>query len=180
MGGKAVAAVFGSTGATGRELVRELAHSKDIGRVNAITRRKIEANSEEWHAAFPGFHKGGDGDEHRRKVVVKVVDYEDLDGTLGDALKDVSVALCCLGTTHKDAGGREGFTKVDFEYVQAAAIACKAAQVGHFALLTSSGTSLGGKIPRWMSNYLWTKAKAEKAVDDLGFTSTSMYACRVN
>jgi len=104
-------------------------------------------------------------------VQLAEIDYEELvaDPTaLNDELKSCDVAFCALGTTHGDAGGRDNFHRVDFDYVAASAKAAKAAgNVKWFGLVTSSGVS--PKIPRWASSYLWTKHQAEKACEEQQF-----------
>merc|ERR1711904_174226 len=62
------AVVFGATGATGRELVSELAHSESCTSVNAVTRREIK--KEDFPKVFPNISPQG-----VNKVKIKVVDY---------------------------------------------------------------------------------------------------------
>mmetsp|Transcript_6687 Transcript_6687/g.16318 ORF Transcript_6687/g.16318 Transcript_6687/m.16318 type:complete len:238 (-) Transcript_6687:47-760(-) len=152
------AVVFGSTGATGRELVSELAHSDACSSVNAVTRREIK--KEDLPKVFPNIVAGSPEAE---KIRVHPVDYERLNETAGDSCKEVDVAFCCLGTTQSEAGGRAGFTKVDLGYVSAAAReAREAGSVNHFALVTAQGVNRS--CPRLISNYIWTKARAEEEV----------------
>ncbi len=130
------AVVFGATGATGRELVSELAHSDACSCVNAVTRREIK--SDELPSVFPNIVAGS---AEAKKIKVHPVDYERLKETAGDSCK-ADVAFCCLGTTQSEAGGRAGFTKVDLGYVAAAAsVAREAGTVGHFALVTAQGVN---------------------------------------
>jgi len=155
------AVVFGATGATGRELVSELAHSESCTSVNAVTRREIK--KEDFPKVFPNISPQG-----VNKVKIKVVDYERLSETIGDSCTSADVAFCCLGTTQSEAGGRAGFTKVDLDYTKAAAQECKkAGSISHFALVTAAGVNRS--CPRFISNYIWTKARAEEEVLSLDF-----------
>jgi oxidoreductase len=155
------AVVFGATGATGREVVRELAETATCSKVNAVSRREIQR--EEFDKVFPGISEEG-----KDKVSVKAVDFERFKDTIGDTCKESDAAFCCLGTTQKDAGGRKGFTKVDLDYTVDAARECKEAGVAHFALVTAAGVYWN--VPRICSNYIWTKARAEEEVVKLRFS----------
>ena len=157
------AAVFGSTGATGRELVRELAESKSCEKVHAITRRPVEDLSQ----TFPGTTE-----ESRKKIVIFPVDFENLSETVGKAA-EVDVAFCCLGTTHGDAGGAKGFRKVDLTYVLATGEVCRSAGVSNFHLVTAAGVYRS--LPRFVSNYVWTKARSEEGILKLGFASCAIW-----
>ena len=152
------AVVFGPTGATGRYMVKELAESAKCTQINALTRREIK----DFDATWPNISKEG-----RKKVNVQVVDYENLKGTIGSACKEADVAFCCLGTTQSEAGGKTQFTKVDLDYVANSAHQSKEGNVGHFALVTAAGVFRS--CPRFISNYIWTKARAEEAVLKLQF-----------
>ena len=101
------------------------------------------------------------------KVAVHVVDYENLQGTIGSACSDSDIGFCCLGTTHGDAGSAAGFRRVDLDYVAAAGKVSKDAGINHFALVTAAGVYRW--VPRLMSNYIWTKARAEEAILGLNF-----------
>ena len=51
----------------------------------------------------------------KEKVEQKIVDFDKLDESK-DAFADADLAFCCLGTTRAKAG-KEGFIKVDYDYV---------------------------------------------------------------
>ena len=156
------ATVFGSTGATGRDLVAELAASEHCTKVNAVTRREVKLEE-----AFPGT-----SEETRKKIKVYPVDYENLKGTIGEATK-ADVAFCALGTTHGDAGGAKNFRRVDLDYVTECGKVCRAAGIDHFHLVTAAGTMRS--CPRFFSNYVWTKARSEEAILSLGFKSLAIW-----
>ena len=65
------------------------------------------------------------------------MDFDNLDGS-PDAFAFADVAFCCLGTTRGKAG-KEGFIKVDHDYVVDAAKRLKEAGCKDFHLLTSRG-----------------------------------------
>ena len=66
------------------------------------------------------------------------MDYDKLDEH-ADAFKDADLAFCCLGTTRAKAG-KEGFVKVDYDYVVNSAQKLKdGGTCKSFHLLTSYG-----------------------------------------
>ena len=64
-----------------------------------VTRREVEVPD-------------GDGKD---KVEQKIVDFDKLDEHK-EAFNEAQIAFCCLGTTRGKAG-KEGFIKVDYDYV---------------------------------------------------------------
>ena len=115
---KLSAFVLGATGEVGKELVNFLASNENFTRVVLIGRRKIELNGEKYC-----------------KVDQKVVDFDKLADTAGDAFKGFDVGYCCLGTT-KGKSGTEGFIKVDRDYVVESAKLAKQGGCKQFHLLT--------------------------------------------
>ena len=90
-----------------------------------------------------------------------------------------AVCFCTLGTTRGKAGGSaQGFRKVDFEYVQAAAVGARRAGVAHFSLVTAQGAA---KV--WYSEarvfhpllYTRTKWDAQQAVIEQSFERASIF-----
>uniref|UniRef100_A0A8C9LEN8 Protein HTATIP2 n=1 Tax=Pavo cristatus TaxID=9049 RepID=A0A8C9LEN8_PAVCR len=79
--------VLGASGATGRELLRELCAQRPFSRVTVIGRRQLSLPEESG-------------------VAVAVVDFERL-GEHADAFRGHDVGFCCLGTTRSKAGAGE-------------------------------------------------------------------------
>lgn len=78
-----------------------------------------------------------------------------------------ATAICCLGTTMKQAGSQMAFRAVDFDLIASFANAAKQGGTGHFIAVSSVGAS------RDSSNfYLKTKGEAEQAVSALSFDRT--------
>ncbi len=68
--------------------------------------------------------------------------------TGGSAGEIISLHACVLHAFHgpshvQDAGSAEGFKKIDFEWVEAAAKIAKKAGCRHFSLLTAAGSNAG-------------------------------------
>jgi len=76
------------------------------------------------------------------------------------------VALCCLGTTRRQAGSPQRFRAVDVDSVLAFARAARAANAQRFVVVSSVGAD-----PNSKNFYLRTKGDMEDALEGLGFTS---------
>lgn len=151
MAGK-TALLLGATGETGRELLRELAHSTAYNKVISVTRREVELPKEEAY----------------KKVEQRVVDFDRL-AEHGAVFQDVDKAFCCLGTTRAKSG-KEGFVKVDHDYVLQAAQELKSRGCDEFHLLTSQGSN-----PNSWFLYISTKGLVEEAVKRLNFSKVAIY-----
>jgi uncharacterized protein YbjT (DUF2867 family) len=139
-----VALLAGASGLVGTYALDALLDAPDIGRVFAITRRPL-------------------GREHPR-LANRIVQFDRLEAQLkGTACH---IALCCLGTTIRQAGSEQAFRQVDIEYVLAFARAAKAAQAQRFVVVSSAGADVGSR-----NFYLRTKGEMEHALASVGFAS---------
>jgi uncharacterized protein YbjT (DUF2867 family) len=134
----------GASGLVGTHALDALLDAPDIGRVFAITRRPL-------------------GREHPR-LANRIVKFDNLE----EQLKGMTchVAVCCLGTTIRDAGSQQAFRHVDVDYVLAFARTAKAAQAQRFVVVSSAGAN-----PQAKNFYLRTKGEMEEAVAAVGFMS---------
>ena len=132
----------GATGMVGKLALDALLEAPDIGRVFAITRRPL-------------------GREHPR-LANRIVQFD----TIATQLKGLTchVAVCCLGTTIRQAGSQEEFRRVDTGYALAFARTAKAAQAQRLIVVSSAGASAGSK-----NFYLRTKGEMEDALAAVGF-----------
>jgi uncharacterized protein YbjT (DUF2867 family) len=137
--------VVGATGLVGRETVRALLDTGD--QVVAWVRRPTGLR-------HPGLSE-------------RLVDFEQLEAayTLGPEGPPVA-AVCCLGTTIKQAGSQERFRRVDYDYVLAFARAAKRAGVGTFAVVTAMGAD-----SRSLVFYNRVKGDVERELTAVGFDS---------
>jgi len=142
------ALLLGATGETGKELLKMLVESAAIAKVVTVGRRAVEETS--------------------NKVEHKVIDFDNIK-QFTEAFSNIDKAYCCLGTTRGKAG-KEGFIKVDYDYVLNSAELLKSQGCDEFHLLTSRGSNASS----WFL-YPSTKGKAEEAVRDLGFSNYSIY-----
>jgi uncharacterized protein YbjT (DUF2867 family) len=139
-----VAMLAGASGFVGGYVLDVLLDAGDFGRVYAITRRPL-------------------GRTHPR-IANRIVQFDRLE----EQLKGLQchVALCCLGTTIRQAGSQEAFRRVDIDYVLAFARAAKAAGASRFVMVSSVGAD-----SRSRNFYLRVKGEAEEALEGMGFAS---------
>ena len=115
------ALVLGGTGATGKHVIKELRENEQISKIKMINRRQVDLPE------GPGLDK----------VEQVIVDYDNLEKNKAD-FSEVDLAFCCLGTTRGQAG-KEGFVKVDYDYVVNSAKILKEADCTDFHLVSSKG-----------------------------------------
>ena len=139
-----IALLAGATGLVGNLTLNALLDSADIGRVFAVTRRPL-------------------GREHPR-LANRIVQFEQIESQLKGLT--CHVALCCLGTTIRQAGSEQAFRQVDVDAVLAFARAAKAAQAQRFVVVSSVGAD-----PKSKNFYLRTKGEMEEALMGVGFPS---------
>lgn len=139
--------LLGATGLVGGECLRQLLADPAVGRVVVITRRSI------------GFEAG--------KLEQIVTDLDRLEEH-AEAFA-VDQIVCTLGTTIKDAGSREQFRRVDYDYPLAAARLGRARAARHFLLVTSIGANARSNV-----FYSRVKGELEDAVLALGYPSVTI------
>jgi uncharacterized protein YbjT (DUF2867 family) len=121
-----------------------LLDSSDFSRVFAVTRRPL-------------------GREHPR-LANRIVQFEQIESQLKGLT--CHVALCCLGTTIRQAGSEQAFRQADIDSVLAFARAAKAAQAQRFVVVSSAAAD-----PKSKNFYLRTKGEMEQALAGVGFVS---------
>ena len=143
--------ILGATGETGKELLLALAANQSISKLVLIGRRKQDLEQDTF-----------------KNVEQRVIDFDKI-GEFSDSFQGFDVGYCCLGTT-KGKAGKEGFFKVDHDYVVESAKLAKEGGCKHFHLVTAQGANKNS----WFL-YPKTKGQAEAAVEDLGFDRLSIY-----
>jgi uncharacterized protein YbjT (DUF2867 family) len=139
-----VVLLAGASGLVGSLALDVLLDAPDIARVFAITRRPL-------------------GREHPR-LANRIVQFENMEAQLKGLT--CQVAVCCLGTTLRQAGSQEAFRRVDVDHVLAFARTAKAAQAQRFIVVSSAAADAQSK-----NFYLRTKGEMEEAVAQSGFVS---------
>jgi uncharacterized protein YbjT (DUF2867 family) len=134
----------GASGLVGQFALDTLLDSPDISRVFAITRRPL-------------------GREHPR-LANRIVQFDNIETQLKGLT--CHVAVCCLGTTIRQAGSEAAFRHVDVDCVLSFARTAKAAQAQRFIVVSSARADKQSK-----NFYLRTKGEMEEAVAGVGFAS---------
>jgi len=116
--------LLGATGLIGRHCLSFLldasaSHSNLVTEVVAPTRRSLQIKDQRLHNVLVDFDRL---DEYRE-------------------LFEVDAIICCLGTTIKQAGSREQFKLVDYQYCLDAAELGRAHSVASFSLVSAIGAS---------------------------------------
>ena len=120
-------ALFGSTGLIGKNVLKLLVRLDQVERVYCPV-RSVPALSEY------GILEG------TAKVDFEVVDFEHVD-TLRKKFASLDAAICCLGTTIKQAGSKPAQEKIDVRLPLSLAAVAKKAGVRHFLCVSAQGAN---------------------------------------
>ena len=142
------ALVIGATGATGRELVQLLLKDDDFSQVSIFVRTAPNIK-----------HK---------KVKTHVIDFKELEKNK-DIIKG-DVLFSALGTTKKDAGGKDQQYEIDYSYQYEFAKIAAENGVGQLSLVSSVGANS-------KSSFFYPKIKGalEEAVKKLDFKKINIF-----
>ena len=136
------AIVAGASGLIGKELVQKLISSDQYRRIYVLSRKKSGLVNE--------------------KIEELVIDFEKINQLkFNEPVDDV---FCTLGTTMKQAGSRDNFKKVDFEYVVALANLGKQAGASRFLVISAMGADSKSAV-----FYNKVKGMTEEALIKIGF-----------
>lgn len=136
------AILAGASGLIGKELVQKLINSDQYRLIYLLSRRKGEFTHE--------------------KIRELVIDFEKIDQLIFD--EPVDDVFCTLGTTMKQAGSRDNFKKVDFEYVVALANLGKQSGATKFLVISAMGADSKSAI-----FYNKVKGMTEEALIKIGY-----------
>jgi uncharacterized protein YbjT (DUF2867 family) len=142
------ALVIGATGATGKDLVKQLLSDKEFEEVDIFVRKPVDIQND--------------------KLKVHVVNFEKPEEWKDKVKGDI--AFSCLGTTLKDAGSKEAQRKVDFDYQYEFAKAAKENDVEDYILVSAYGANPTSKI-----FYSKMKGELEEAVKQLHFNRITIF-----
>ncbi|XP_048728205.1 oxidoreductase HTATIP2-like [Ostrea edulis] len=146
-----VAFVVGYTGETGKELIKALSVMKPFSRVLLIGRRKTNVTEK----------LGNEFEE-------KIVDFDRLEEH-ENVFAGCDIGFNCLGTT-RGKSGKDGFIRVDHDYVIKTAELAKAKGCKHFLHVSS----MGSNQTSWFF-YTKTKGLVEEELQNLQFEHLSIF-----
>jgi uncharacterized protein YbjT (DUF2867 family) len=141
--------IAGASGIVGARALHHLLSRDDVAGVVAVGRRMLPVRHE--------------------KLVSRIVDLRSK-AAIASAIPDgTAVAICCLGTTLKQAGSKGAFRAVDHDAIVAFAEAAREKGTERFVLVSSVGAS-----PSAGSFYLRTKGETEEALSRLDFSQLTV------
>ena len=120
-------ALFGSTGLIGKNVLKLLVRLDQVEYVYCPVRRVPEP-------AETGILEGA------AKIDFDVVDFEQVD-KLREKFAGLDAAICCLGTTIKQAGSKPAQEKIDVRLPLSLAAVAKKAGVRHFLCVSAQGAN---------------------------------------
>jgi uncharacterized protein YbjT (DUF2867 family) len=142
-GAERTALVAGGSGLVGSRLLPLLLNAGDYARVTALSRRPLPL-------------------DHPR-LANRVARFDESLATQIKGLK-CQHAFCCLGTTIRDAGSREGFRAIDHDLVLEFARLALAAGAERLVVVSAIGANAGSR-----NFYLRIKGESERALESLRF-----------
>ncbi|MCA1319233.1 oxidoreductase [Bacillus tianshenii] len=148
MDNKKSALILGSTGLIGSYLTNEILENSEYGSACTLVRSPINLK--------------------HPKLKEVVIDFSRLSDHSSEFLVDE--VFICLGTTRKQAGSKESFKKVDYDYVVEAALLAKAQGVQKIAVVSAIGAD---SQSRFFYNSI--KGQMEEAVSSIGIPSTYFF-----
>ena len=120
-------ALFGSTGLVGKNVLKLLVRLDQVEHVYCPVRRVPEPTE-------TGILEGA------AKIDFDVVDFEQVD-KLREKFAGLDAAICCLGTTIKQAGSKPAQEKIDVRLPLSLAAVAKKAGVRHFLCVSAQGAN---------------------------------------
>ncbi|OMJ09994.1 Oxidoreductase HTATIP2 [Smittium culicis] len=155
--------VLGPSGEVGRELVRTLVETNAYSKIVTASRRKIEIihepSSDKNHAV---------NTQNITQVVPVDYDNEEAIKAMFEENKP-DVVFCCLGTT-RGISGKEGFYRVDHDYVMLAAKTAKSTGVSTFSICSASNANINS-----MFYYPKVKGQVEAELKQVGLEKLSIF-----
>jgi uncharacterized protein YbjT (DUF2867 family) len=142
------ALLLGATGLVGGYCLNRLLMDEVYGSVATLGRRPLDRT----HA----------------KLAHHVVDFDRYE-TYNTLLK-VDDVFCCLGTTMKQAGSKQAFRQVDFEYPVQIARRARAQGAQQYLLVSSVGASVNSPF-----FYSQVKGEVEQAISALSFSGVYIF-----
>ena len=141
---KKKAILIGATGATGKQLLRQLLDSDHWDGITTITRRPVL-----------------DGQGHGKLHEVVIDSFRDLSSTKDD-WHGHDVFFNCIGTTRGKAGGAKQFVDIEFGISRDAAELASSAGIPHASVISASGANANGWAPEWIHPLLYSKTIGRK------------------
>ena len=108
----------------GKQLLSLLLNDPETGKVTSLVRKPSGVKNE--------------------KLEEKAINWDTF--TENDLPLNIDATFCCLGTTMANAGSKDAFRKVDFEYVSKLAVFSQRKDIPQFHVVSAAGSNPNSKI----------------------------------
>ena len=141
---KKKAIIIGATGATGKQLLKQLLDSNHWDGITVITRRPVS-----------------DGQGHGKLHEVIIDSFTDLSSTK-DEWHGHDVFFNCIGTTRKKAGSAQSFIDIEYGISKEASKMASQAKIPHASLISAKGANHEIWAANWIHPLLYMKTMGKK------------------
>ena len=152
--------IIGGTGATGRQVLKQLVINNNCSQITSIGRRKLNSSQ---------FHK-----KINHIVVDSLLDLSQTEMHW----ENQDVFFNCIGTTKKKAGGADQFHKIEYGISNEAARVASKSKIPHASLISASGANHSLWAKKWIHPLFYSKTMGQKEQTVLSnhfFTYTSIF-----
>lgn len=152
--------MIGSTGATGRNVLKQLIEKNNCSRIISIGRRNL--NPSQLH------------DKVKHITVESLLDLSKIE----DEWKNNDVFFNCIGTTKKKAGSADKFFEIEYGISNEAARVASLNNIPHACLISASGANHSIWAKKWIHPLFYSKTMGQKErsiVFNFTFEHTSIF-----
>jgi nucleoside-diphosphate-sugar epimerase len=153
------AIVIGATGATGRHVVRQLLDSPEWMQVSVIVRRDQKLTTEkDSKTRWKGLALKATISEAKKKLTqIEVPDFDNLEAATKGKWVNHDVVFNCLGTTRAQAGGPDGFKKIEADYSYTVSRLARQEGVPHISVVSAVGANHKQYAVDWIHPLLYIR-----------------------
>ena len=152
--------MIGSTGATGRNVLKQLIEKDNCSHIISIGRKNLSLSQ-----------------LHDKVKHIVVESLLDLSGT-EDEWKNNDVFFNCIGTTRKKAGSADKFFEIEYAISNEAARVASLNNIPHACLISASGANHSIWAKKWIHPLFYSKTMGQKEqsiVSNFTFEHTSIF-----
>ena len=144
------AAIFGSTGLIGSNILKELEDDKYFSKVNVITRKPVQLKDSKFQNI--------------------VIDFNDIN-TIKNSLNNCDIVFVSIGTTQSKVNwDLRKYKKIDYEIPLSIASLAKSLNINKYLIVSSAGADINAK-----GFYLSLKGKIENDIIKIGIKNTYIF-----
>ena len=136
--------IIGGTGATGREVLKQLTTNEKCTQITSIGRRKLDSNQL--------------NDKINHIVIDSLLNLSQIEKNW----ENHDVFFNCIGTTKKKAGGADQFHDIEYGISNEAARVASKSNIPHASLISASGANHTLWAKKWIHPLFYSKTMGEK------------------